>query len=164
MTTIEKTCKHCNTKFSASLKEHNRGNANFCSLSCSSKHKAKQKQPNAICAYCNLEFYKSPSKLNTKNNLHFCCREHKDLAQRLDGIKEIHPSHYGTGKTRYRNIAFQNHPHKCNRCGYDKYVEILEVHHIDRNHENVSTENLEILCPTCHSEEHFKAGDAKWGN
>ncbi len=42
----------------------------------------------------------------------------------------------------------------CEKCGYDKF-EILQVHHKDRNHENNDLNNLELICPNCHYEEHF---------
>jgi len=38
------------------------------------------------------------------------------------------------------------------RCTYNKF-EILQIHHKDR--ENNSLENLELVCPNCHCEEHF---------
>jgi len=41
----------------------------------------------------------------------------------------------------------------CQRCGYAK-VEILHVHHRDRNRLNNDSLNLEIICPNCHYEEH----------
>jgi predicted HNH restriction endonuclease len=31
----------------------------------------------------------------------------------------------------------------------------LNVHHKDWNHENNDLGNLELLCPNCHSEEHY---------
>ncbi len=43
---------------------------------------------------------------------------------------------------------------KCQRCEYSK-VEILHVHHKDRNHSNNDTSNLELICPNCHYEEHY---------
>lgn len=43
---------------------------------------------------------------------------------------------------------------KCERCGYSKY-EILQVHHKNRNRLDNRTENLEIICPNCHYEEHL---------
>jgi 5-methylcytosine-specific restriction endonuclease McrA len=43
---------------------------------------------------------------------------------------------------------------KCERCGYNK-LEILQVHHKDRNRENSNLDNLELLCPNCHFEEHY---------
>lgn len=42
----------------------------------------------------------------------------------------------------------------CERCGYDK-KEILNVHHKDRDRKNNDLENLELICPNCHSEEHY---------
>lgn len=43
---------------------------------------------------------------------------------------------------------------KCEKCGYAKY-EILHVHHIDRNRNNNNLENLALVCPNCHYEEHY---------
>jgi 5-methylcytosine-specific restriction endonuclease McrA len=38
------------------------------------------------------------------------------------------------------------------------------VHHIDRNRNNNDPSNLEILCPTCHEEEHYLNGDGVYHN
>ena len=43
---------------------------------------------------------------------------------------------------------------KCEKCDYGKY-EILQVHHKDRNRNHNDLENLELICPNCHYEEHF---------
>ena len=43
---------------------------------------------------------------------------------------------------------------KCERCNYNKY-EILQVHHKNRNRNNNNLDNLELICPNCHYEEHF---------
>ena len=64
----------------------------------------------------------------------------------------------------------------CNRCGYDKHAEVIEFHHTDSekkdrmisglvrsispwglNTQKVYNEidKCEILCPTCHREEHL---------
>lgn len=42
----------------------------------------------------------------------------------------------------------------CQRCSYDKY-EILQVHHKDRRRSNYEINNLELICPNCHYEEHY---------
>ena len=42
----------------------------------------------------------------------------------------------------------------CERCGYAKY-EILQVHHKNRDRNNNELDNLELICPNCHYEEHF---------
>ena len=43
---------------------------------------------------------------------------------------------------------------QCGRCGYSK-IEILHVHHKDRNRGNNNLDNLELICPNCHYEEHY---------
>ncbi|MBX4189597.1 HNH endonuclease [Candidatus Parcubacteria bacterium] len=43
---------------------------------------------------------------------------------------------------------------KCERCTYDK-DEILQVHHKNRNRNDNRLENLELICPNCHYEEHY---------
>lgn len=43
---------------------------------------------------------------------------------------------------------------KCERCGYSK-LEILHVHHKDRDRDNNDLSNLELICPNCHYEEHY---------
>ena len=42
---------------------------------------------------------------------------------------------------------------KCEKCGYNK-TEILEIHHKDKNRNNNNLDNLILICPNCHSEEH----------
>ena len=44
----------------------------------------------------------------------------------------------------------------CEKCAYNK-VEILEVHHKDRDRKHNNLENLELICPNCHAEEHLLA-------
>jgi 5-methylcytosine-specific restriction endonuclease McrA len=166
MKTIEKKCLGCDTLFNADIREHNRGNANFCSLSCSSKRERKIKVANMSCAYCDIKFYRPKSKKNnSKSGLHFCCREHKDLAQKLgNGFEAIHPKHYGTatGLYTYRSKIFEVKEQKCEKCSYDEHIEILEVHHKDRNRKNNEIENLIILCPNCHMWEHYQNNDGRY--
>lgn len=105
------------------------------------------------CNHCRKEFYraKSSSK-NSKSGKYFCTRECKDIAQKY--MKEIQPTHYGTGIRNYRNKALNNLPNKCNKCGYNKTIIALEVHHKDKNRNNNLLSNLEILCANCHRIEH----------
>jgi len=162
MKTIKKQCKQCKQTFDAELREHNRGNAHFCSRKCvglyKSIHYSSQKPHNTTCDHCGNTFYRSESKQqNSKSGLQFCSRKCKDTAQRIEhGFTEMQPSHYCQDEsTMYRDKAFRNFPHKCNRCGYDKHISILQVHHKDRNRKNNKLDNLEILCPNCHYEDHY---------
>lgn len=159
MKTIEKQCLYCNKLFHADLKEHNRGNGKYCSKQCSYSARKGTTKPtvsNVTCAFCQKGFYLSDSKRrNSRSGLFFCCRSHKDAAQRIGGIREIMPEHYGNGSGVYREIAFRSYPHECSECGYNKYVEVLQVHHKDHNRANNDVSNLAILCPTCHWTEHL---------
>ena len=169
---IKLNCLNCKKEFITIKSEVRRGNGKFCSINCSSQYTHKQKpkpEQNCECALCGKKFYKNPTKLkNSKSGLYFCCRSHKDQAQRIGGIKEIMPSHYGTGiyanSEAYRKIAFSHYDKKCNRCGYETHPEILHVHHKDRNTRNNKPENLEILCPNCHTWEHYTTCTGLYNN
>lgn len=171
MKTIPKICPICNTQFDAPLREVNRGNAKVCSRKCSrikaNMANIKNHAPNVTCAFCKKDFYISPSKFkNSRSGLYFCCRKHKDLAQRIGGIEQIQPPHYGTSKRRidYRYIAFEKKPKICEVCSYSTYTEILQVHHRDYNRENNTIENLQILCPNCHMTHHFLTKTGFWAS
>lgn len=167
MKSVSKSCEFCGKTFSAKPSEINRGYGKYCSRSCSAKAQftkvRQQKQLNCICAYCNTLFYRPPSKhKNSKSGLLFCSRKCKDTAQRIEGIPEIHPPHYKEGIFVYRQLALRYYGAKCLRCGYNRCVGILEVHHKNRDRCDNRLENLEVLCPTCHCEEHFLTGTGKW--
>jgi 5-methylcytosine-specific restriction endonuclease McrA len=66
--------------------------------------------------------------------------------------------------SKYRATALSVKEQKCERCDYKKYPEILVVHHKDRNRKNGAKENLELLCPNCHEEEHLLNGDGRFKN
>ena len=49
---------------------------------------------------------------------------------------------------------FEQRGKNCERCKCNR-IEILQVHHRDRNRGNNVIENLELICPNCHAEEHY---------
>ena len=151
--------------------EVNRGGGRFCSRRCSgiagNKKRYENKQPNVPnveCAFCGTPFYKKKNHMaNSKSGLFFCCRKHKDLAQRIGGIKAIQPNHYGSNNSSYRALVEREKGfNACEKCGWDIHPEILEVHHRDRDKSNNTIENLEVLCPNCHMWEHYQSGDGKF--
>lgn len=104
------------------------------------------------CLYCQKKFFRSFLRLkDSKHKKYFCSRKCKDLGQRIKfGIKEIHPSHYKDGAGNYRRDAFEHYGKVCENCGYNKYEEVLDVHHIDSDHKNFKFSNLIVLCANCH--------------
>jgi len=54
---------------------------------------------------------------------------------------------YKTGKSSYRNLGLNTYGHKCAVC--DESL-LVQVHHIDKDRDNNSIDNLIVLCPTHH--------------
>ena len=146
-------CETCKSPFEAKQKEINRGNAKYCSLTCSARRSREAREPNCSCAQCNKAIYITPHrKTSTKSGLHFCSQECKNIAQRIGGILVI--DHYKNGISSYREICFRTHGTVCVGCGYDKHRDVLTAHHRDHDRSNNKPENLVPLCPTCHVEVH----------
>ena len=89
-----------------------------------------------------------------------------------EGIKEAY--HDITGKTTYedkKNIKMAKEikegikERRCEKCGRTHWFDdpiVLELHHIDGNKTNNSLENLQLLCPNCHSHtDNFKSKKLK---
>lgn len=154
-------CKKHNINFTVSAECFMRGKGDIRS-SCpqcaeeAKNERLKEHRVEVVCSYCGKTFTRQKSDLNnSKSGLYFCCREHKDLAQRVESnIPEIWPEHYQSLSnltiSTYRKKAFICYPHKCAICGWDEDKDILEVHHIDENRSHNDLENLIILCPICH--------------
>ena len=155
---IKRSCEYCKKPFTTRVADVNRGYGRFCSRSCSNRVVLRKSHaPNCTCAWCGKKFFRYPSKqASSRSGLLFCNRRCKEQAQRIGGLEEIQPDHYDNGKSErhYRELAARRLPPICNRCGYDKHPEILEVHHKDRNRKNNALENLERVCPNCHTLEH----------
>jgi len=168
---IKMNCLNCGNVFlqreaELNRKKKSKNRGKFCSLSCSTifgaKERRKRRVLNVTCSYCGEKFYKNKSKMEgSKSKLYFCCRKHKDMAQRLEfGLEEIQPDRYGNGDFAYRDLVLRNKENKC-PCGFD-FKPLLVVHHKDSNRSNNAMDNLEILCTVCHGIRHMKFIDGEW--
>lgn len=57
-------------------------------------------------------------------------------------------------KLKNKLFEFKFKEKKCENCKLDTWLDStipLELHHIDGNHRNNNLENIQILCPNCHS-------------
>ncbi|WP_394999932.1 HNH endonuclease signature motif containing protein [Acinetobacter sp.] len=143
---IEVNCKQCQKSFVTFAAPSRKGK--FCSTDC--VYTAKAKPVILQCAQCKKEFKRRPGHINnSKSGLRFCSKECKCKAQRIGGMREIMPNHYGTTKTDYRSFFTKNEL-ICNRCGYKEFDCAVQIHHKDRNRENNQKENLVPLCANCH--------------
>lgn len=143
-----KICKKCQKEFTPQ-----KGLLNFCSLSCrnsreqtdeirikksqSAKNSDKVKMANLIRIY-KLNFSEIGKKISKTAN---------------DKILNEDFSKLSFERLKKRIVLEQDH--KCNKCGIDSWNGrpiTLELEHKDGNNQNNIRENLECLCPNCHSQ------------
>ena len=149
-------CTQCGTSFKKRLAWVT--DKNYCGRSCASAA-SKIDRIELRCDFCNKTFKRLPLKMNNSSSgLYFCTRKCKDSAQKFGSGVGL--SSYNTGNRVYRKYAFENYQHMCanDKCGYDDYDELLDVHHIDMNRMNNNLENLIILCVRCHYAIHRGVG------
>lgn len=110
-----------------------------------------------ICVNCGKEFvlYKSTSKK-------FCCHQcqheyqHKEYIERWKNGEESGLVGVYCISKHIRRYLFEKHGYKCEECGWGKVNKHtnrvpLQIHHIDGDCTNNKEENLQLLCPNCHS-------------
>lgn len=76
----------------------------------------------------------------------------------LDNSKKIHSS-----KLKNKLLKEGLIDDKCSNCGLTEWMGksiVLQLHHIDGNHNNNNLENLQLLCPNCHSQTENYCGNA----
>ena len=139
--TIVKCCAICNKEFN--VISHREQTAKYCSNECRYQAMKGRGSVQHFCQHCNKEFWDSPSKKRK-----FCSKSCVNKSSK----QTFEPTFSTVRKAMLR----RNMLVKCERCGFDSIPAILGVHHKDRNRKNNKLENLEVLCPNCHSIEHMK--------
>lgn len=115
----------------------------FCSMTCYGIS-CRKERPCAICGKPIL------SGLNKKTCSRRCSNVHRKGIRYLQNRPQDKVKSQQALKIR----LLEKRGKFCEKCGYNKY-EILQVHHKDRDRENNNLNNLELMCPNCHYEEHY---------
>jgi len=142
-----------------------------------------KRNPNTSCIVCKKLIYRRPVEINKghvfcstycygiacrKENPCLICKKpilarfHKKTCSRSCANKHRTGIKYKIGRPRDKAVLqravksklISTRGRSCERCNYDKY-EILQVHHRDRDPKNNILDNLELICPNCHCEEHY---------
>lgn len=50
----------------------------------------------------------------------------------------------------------------CDKCGWNAYPNLLELHHVDEDRTNGRFGNLQLLCPNCHEIHHYLKGTGRF--
>ena len=122
--------------------QKNRGQI-FCSMSCYGLS-CRKESPCTVCGKPIL------ARANKKTCSRSCANKHRigiqyKINRPRDKVKSQHALKVRLLRERGKS---------CERCGYNRH-EILQVHHRDRNRNNNDLDNLELICPNCHAEEHY---------
>jgi hypothetical protein len=141
-------CANCNKEFLTVPSDTNR---KFCSNRCFGQ--SKSTSVILSCLYCKKDFIDTERKRRKKYCSHECF-----LAYSAKYRRSISKSK----KTQKTNFLLKHN--KCMVCFWNIEPAILELHHIDRNRNNNDIDNLLLLCPNCHSVDHFKNKDGQFGN
>lgn len=147
----KKYCLNCGKELKGCQKK-------FCSSSCAAKinnigvlrNKKKKRQ----CLSCGSDLKRYQKKYCSD----FCRKKHQ-YASYIDSWKKGEESglagefSVSAHIKRYLREKFNN---KCQICGWSEVNPFtnkipLEIHHIDGNYMNNSEDNLQLLCPNCHS-------------
>ena len=156
-------CLNCGEEIEVPIGWKNRNK--FCSQSCAAIYN-NHKRTNANgwhkmakhtnCIYCGKDLYDKPYGVKYCSNE--CQNKHaqEEYIKRWKNGEETGLSgKYGISK-RIRNYLFEKYNNKCQICGWNKENPItnkvpLQIHHIDGDCTNNKEENLQLLCPNCHS-------------
>lgn len=126
--------------------------------------KPYQEKVIVVCYTCGKEFKRIKSRVSKTN---FCCKKCylEGYGKSIRGplIKKWLETDWNPTKGKsgeipkfIRKYLFDKHNNKCTRCGWSKINETtglipLEVEHLDGDWKNNRPENLDLICPNCHS-------------
>lgn len=142
-------CKNCSIETK---------NPKFCSKSCSAKFTNRthpKRKPEGSCVTCGTEITTSRKfcpKCSPKNSIN-----HQNISEVLYGGNGHRSNRYGYVRWHAKK-TIKHREKKCERCGYDKHVEVCHIKPIKDFdpttllEEVNSPDNLLLLCPNCHWE------------
>ena len=142
------SCKQCGSDLKTKPSHIALGFGKYCSRACSSE--ASRKGKNVICHVCGTTTYKQQKDLKrSKSGKLFCSKSCQTQWRNQVYVGRKH-GNYKTGKSSYRSALKRSGAKQvCCRCR-ENDTRVLAVHHIDRNRNNNSIENLMYLCHNCH--------------
>lgn len=113
----------------------------------------------------NIKTLKSILSKNHIDYSHFTSRarhyntKHVDIQDYLSNSKFI-----GTNKLKHKLLKLGIKENKCEKCGITSWNGqplVMQLHHINGNNKDNRLENLQMLCPNCHSQTDNYCGSAQ---
>lgn len=153
---IDKECASCKKIFSVSKNDKQQMSYIYCSHSCATTETNKKRKTIKYCLNCGQKIDAYGTKQKYCN--HICQKEYqykKYIERWKDGKENGRSGKLGTSK-HLRRYLFEKYNSKCSKCGWSEKNQYtgnipLNIEHIDGNWMNNKEENLDLLCPNCHS-------------
>jgi hypothetical protein len=131
--------------------------AKYCSHSCSAQKNNLYRVVEHSCAFCGNNF-------KSKGEGQKCCSQvcfqayikMQEIERWLRGTWDGCTAKNKELSKRIRDFLLDNCNYKCEKCGWsgiNMYSgnTTLQIHHKDGDYQNNIKDNLEVLCPNCHS-------------
>lgn len=141
-----KNCKKCGTVFIPS-----KGLKDYCSISCRNSRKWSESD----------KLKKSISAKNSDKVKNIHTNRTQEYWDKMGEVRKekhkekiLNSNYDDLSFSSLRSRILYEQDEKCNRCGLNEWLNeplTLELEHIDGDHFNNKRENLEMLCPNCHS-------------
>ena len=159
-------CKYCETEFDKKPHQIKEGKNDFCCRSHAAVYNNKkypkrthEPREHDECLICKKSLKNKP--ITQK----ICSHECRSIFRYQEYIKrwldKKESGYTGSGRVlritnHVRKWVIDTRGEQCELCGWDKKHPTtnkvpIEIHHIDGNAKNNAQENLQILCPNCHS-------------
>ena len=141
----------------------------FCSRSCSASFTnptKKRKEPKR-CKHCGKEIVRQNIYCNKKCKDDFYYE--KWINEWKDGKVSGNTGVDGLGVSRHvRRYLFEITNNECSKCGWSEVNEFtgkipLQINHVDGDWKRTSPDNVELICPNCHSLTKYHTGKLNGG-
>ena len=154
---INKYCLHCGKRLeqnNLSISDYKR--KKFCNNSCAASHNNKftKRKEKKQCRNCGKELNNRQKKYcNNK------CQQEYEYKVYIEnwksGIIDGIVGQYAISK-HIKRYLMEKYNCQCSRCGWNERNQFtgnipLEIHHNDGDYTNNDENNLDLLCPNCHS-------------
>jgi len=145
-----KACLNCSNVFTSLISKNRR----FCSQSCGAEYNNRKypkraninKLKNCLC--CGQPLNSHQTK--------FCSRDCNFKHNQNNVFSKIESGDTTLYEKQYKKYLIHKHGNKCMKCGWNEVnpttgIVPIQMEHKDGNSENHNLNNLELLCPNCHS-------------
>lgn len=148
-----KFCLHCGKEIVGKGKSSKK----FCNSSCAASYNNKIRKDNSqkyFCINCGKEVNSKRQKycsFECEHEYHY----NEYIKKWKDGEEDGLRGEYGLSKFIRKYLLLKNN-YKCELCNWGEINTHtnsipLEIYHIDGNYQNNKEDNLQVLCPNCHS-------------